>query len=61
MSLCLQIVAPEFLGSPDVPALCRFRASEQQEDDGFAVLAEVDPIPGPNASRASHTPEPTLL
>jgi len=45
-SLCLQIVAPEFLSSPDVPALRRVRASEQQED-GFSVLAKVDPIAGP--------------
>ena len=39
MSLCLELVAPESLGSPNVPTLRRLSASQQQHDDRLAVLA----------------------
>jgi hypothetical protein len=47
MSLCLQVVPPEFLRSSNVPPLGRLGASDEQDDDRVALLAEVDPITRP--------------
>ena len=57
----LLIRLPRLLRPGHVRRLGGLVATEQQEHDLGAVLAEEDPISRPDMSRASQTPPPTLL
>jgi hypothetical protein len=43
----------------DVPILCLLRSAAEQDHQRFAILAEVDAIPGPKSILHSKTPAPT--
>jgi hypothetical protein len=43
----------------DVALLSLLRAATQQDNERFAVLAEINPVTGPKSSLYSKTPDPT--